>query len=199
VTDDVRENGYAATDFEEDPDADDGSPGESVWRRRRPRELRVQLLTVILVVLLLIAGATATWLFFAQYRPDQQTDQSVETAVLKAASEGTVAVMSYAPDTLDSDFASARSHLTGNFLDYYNQFAEQVVAPASKQKQLKATAHVRGSAVSELRPDSAVVLILVDQTMTAKDNPNPSMAPSSVLVSLIRVNGNWLITKFEPV
>jgi len=28
---------------------------------------------------------------------------------------------------------------------------------------------------------------------------NPSMASRSVLVSLSRVNGNWLITTFDPV
>ena len=43
------------------------------------------------------------------------------------------------------------------------------------------------------------MLVLVDQSTTSKDNPDPAMASSSVLVSLTRVNGNWLITKFEPV
>ncbi|GAA4294042.1 hypothetical protein GCM10023161_42940 [Mycobacterium paraffinicum] len=56
-----------------------------------------------------------------------------------------------------------------------------------------------GAAVSELRPESAVVLVLVDQSTTRKDNPDPAMASSSVLVSLARVNGQWLITKFDPV
>jgi Mce-associated membrane protein len=41
--------------------------------------------------------------------------------------------------------------------------------------------------------------VYVDQSTTSKDRPDPSMAASSVLVSMTRVNGNWLITKFEPV
>jgi Mce-associated membrane protein len=84
-------------------------------------------------------------------------------------------------------------------LSYYNQFTEQIVAPAAKQKSLKTNARVLGAAVQELRPDSAVVLVLVDQSTTSKDNPDPAMASSSVLVSMTRVNGKWLITKFEPV
>jgi Mce-associated membrane protein len=58
---------------------------------------------------------------------------------------------------------------------------------------------VIGAAVSELHPNSAVVLVYVDQSTTSKDRPDPSESASSVLVSLTRVNGNWLITKFEPV
>src|SRR6185437_15720969 len=120
-------------------------------------------------------------------------------AVVKAASDGTVALLSYSPESLDRDFASARSHLSGDFLSYYSQFTEQIVAPAARQKALKTTAQVMGAAVSELHPDSAVVLVFVDQSTTSKDRPDPSIAASTVLVSMVRVNGNWLITKFDPV
>ena len=93
-------------------------------------------------------------------------------------------MLSYSPDSLDKDFAAAKSHLSGDFLSYYNQFTEQIVAPAAKQKSLKTNARVLGAAVQELHPDSAVVLVLVDQSTTSKDNPDPAMASSSVLVSL---------------
>ncbi|WAJ44515.1 hypothetical protein OK015_25925 [Mycobacterium sp. Aquia_216] len=160
---------------------------------------KVKPLPVILVVLLLISGGATAWLYFKQYRPDKQTDARVASAVVSSASDGTVALLSYSPDSLDKDFAAAKSHLSGDFLSYYNQFTEQIVAPAAKQKSLKTNARVLGAAVQELHPDSAVVLVLVDQSTTSKDNPDPAMASSSVLVSLTRVNGNWLITKFDPV
>ena len=166
----------------------------------KPRARRkVKLVPVILLVLLLLSGGAATWLYFKQYRPDKETDASVASAVANAASDGTVALLSYSPDSLDKDFANAKSHLSGDFLSYYNQFTEQIVAPAAKQKSLKTNARVLGAAVQELHPDSAVVLVLVDQSTTSKDNPGPSMASSSVLVSMARVNGSWLITKFEPI
>ncbi|OBC01286.1 hypothetical protein [Mycobacterium sp. 852002-40037_SCH5390672] len=169
--------------------------GPSEARARR----KVKVVPVILIVLLLLSGGAATWLYFKQYRPDKQTDPGVASAVANAASDGTVALLSYSPDSLDKDFAAAKSHLSGDFLSYYNQFTEQIVAPAAKQKSLKTNARVLGAAVQELRPDSAVVLVLVDQSTTSKDNPDPAMASSSVLVSMTRVNGKWLITKFEPV
>jgi Mce-associated membrane protein len=164
-----------------------------------PARRKVKIVPVVLIVLLVLSGGAATWLYFKQYRPDKQTDARVASAVANAASDGTVALLSYSPDSLDKDFAAAKSHLSGDFLSYYNQFTEQIVAPAAKQKSLKTNARVLGAAVQELHPDSAVVLVLVDQSTTSKDNPDPTMASSSVLVSLTRVNGAWLITKFDPV
>lgn len=160
---------------------------------------KVKLVPVVLVLLLVVSGGLATWLYLHEYRPGQQTDAKVGQAALSAASDGTVALLSYAPETLDRDFATAKSHLAGDFLSYYDQFTRQIVAPAAKQKSLKTTAHVMRAAVAELHPNSAVVLVFVDQSTTSKDSPDPSMAASSVLVTLTKVDGKWLITKFNPV
>jgi Mce-associated membrane protein len=210
VTEDVRNIDSAAPEgtteaddsVTEEPLSDEAeadSP-EPVKRPRRglPPTLR-KTVAVILVLLLLISGGVATWLYFKQYRPDQQTDAGVARAVVAAASDGTVALLSYSADSLDKDFATARSHLAGDFLSYYDQFSQQTVAPMAKQKSMKTTAKVTGAAVSELHPDSAVVLVLVDQVTTTKDSPQPSLAVSSALVRMTRLNGNWLITNFTPV
>ncbi|HEY4797100.1 MAG TPA: hypothetical protein VII18_23880, partial [Mycobacterium sp.] len=110
-----------------------------------------------------------------------------------------VALLSYKPDTLNQDFAAAKSHLTGDFLNYYDQFTKQVVTPAAQTKAVATTAQVVGAAASELHPNSAVVLVFVNQVTTSKERPDPAMASSSVLVSLTKVHGDWLITKFDPV
>ena len=191
---------------DDDPDttekpAKEESPAPSMRPpRKRPRWLRnVKLVPAILILLLLISGGSAAWVYFKQYKPDQQKSPDVARAVVSAASDGTVALLSYSPESLDKDFAAAKTHLTGDFLSYYNQFTEQIVAPAAKEKSLKTTAHVMGAAVSELHPDSAMVLVFVDQSTTSKDKPDPSMAASNVMVSLTRVNSHWLITKFDPI
>jgi Mce-associated membrane protein len=56
-----------------------------------------------------------------------------------------------------------------------------------------------GAAASELHPNSAVVLLFVNQATVSKDRPDPAMASSTVLVSLAKVHGKWLISKFDPV
>ena len=192
------ENDWAATETAY------GEAAAAPQRTRRrfgvPRALRSKTLIVaVLVVLALISGGAASWVYFKQYRPDQLTDAGVARAVVSAASDGTVAVMSYSPDTLDKDFAAARAHLTGNFLSYYNQLTQQMMSPAARQKSIKTSAHVMRAAVKDLHPDSAVVLVFVDQNTSTKDSPDSTMTPSSVLVSMARVNDNWLITEFEPV
>jgi Mce-associated membrane protein len=186
-----------STDIKEDSTAQDTSDATSTGETRR-RLSAVPLIPVVLVLALLAAGALAGWLFFTQYRPDQQTDPAVAQSVVNAARDGTVALLSYKPDSLDRDFAAARSRLTGDFLNYYNDFTKQVVTPAAKTKGVATAAQVVGAAPSELHPDSAVVLVFVNQVTTSKERPEPAMASSSVKVSLVKTNGQWLINKFDP-
>jgi Mce-associated membrane protein len=183
----------AADEAQEDDDTTLGLGGE-VARRRH-----VKVAPMVLVLLLLLSGALATWLYVDQYRPDEQTDAAAAQTAVDAARDGTVALLSYKPDTLNQDFAAAKSHLTGDFLNYYDQFTKQIVTPAAKEKALTTTAQVVGAAASEVQPNSAVVLLFVNQATTSKDRPDPAMASSSVLVSLTKVHGKWLITKFQPV
>ncbi|WP_063064899.1 hypothetical protein [Nocardia violaceofusca] len=149
--------------------------------------------------LALASVAAATGVYFTQYRPDQQTDEAAQRAATAAATDGSVAILSYAPDTLDHDLTTAKSFLTGDFLTYYGQFTQQVVAPAAKQKTVKTSAAVVRSAVEQIHPDSAVVLVFINQTTTTSDKPDPSMTSSSVKVSLSHVDGKWLISSFDPV
>jgi Mce-associated membrane protein len=156
---------------------------------------RVIALAVLVVAAMALAGAV----FVLQYRPDQQTDDAAREAAAKAAEGGAVAVLSYSPDTLDHDIANAKSHLTGNFLAYYTKFTQAVMAEAAKQKEVKTTAEVVEAAVSDLRPDSAVVLVFVNKMTSSKQQPMPVPTPASVRVTMTKVNGSWLISEFDPI
>jgi Mce-associated membrane protein len=54
------------------------------------------------------------------------------------------------------------------------------------------------AALSELHPDSAVVLVFLNQTTVGKEKPEPLITASSVSVTLAKVNGSWLIAKLDP-
>jgi Mce-associated membrane protein len=161
--------------------------------------LKRWLVPIVLAILLLGSAGLATWAYLTQFRPDQQTNDAVAAETIKAASEGTVALLSYSPDTLDKDFAAAKTHLTGDFLNYYTQFTQDIVTPAAKQKQVKTSTMIMKAAVSELKPTSAVVLVFLNQTTTSKDNPDGSFSGSTVKVGLTKINGAWLISRFDPV
>jgi Mce-associated membrane protein len=197
VTEGPIDEGAEGAEDADDAEADSAAGAERP-RRALPPALR-KAAAVILAVLLLISGGVATWLYFKQYRPDQQTDAGVARSVVNAAMDGTAAVLSYSSDSLDQDFANAKSYLAGDFLSYFDQFSQQTLTPMARQKSMKTKAKVTGAAVSELHPDSAVVLVFVDQVTSTKDSAQPLVAVSSALVRMSRVDGKWKITKFTPV
>jgi Mce-associated membrane protein len=166
------------------------------WRGIRALLARWRLISLIVAVVAAVGLAGA--LFFAQYRPNQQTDEVAAHAAIKAASDGTVALLSYSPETLDSDVAAGKSHLTGELLRYFTGFSQYFVAPAVRQQRVKASASVLRAAVADMHPNSAVVLLFVHQTTSSKDKPDPVLSTNNVRVTLTKVNGSWLIAKFEP-
>jgi Mce-associated membrane protein len=177
----------------EAPDGEDpeGLPGPS-GRRWRP--------FVVLPAALLAASAIAAGLvFWFLFRPDQLTNADAQQQVIAAAKEGTEAVLSYSPDNLDQSLATAKSHLTGGFLDEYSRFTDEVVRPAVSQRGVKTEANVARAAVSEMDPGRAQVLVFVNQVTTSRERPSPALATSSVMVTMVRSDGRWLISEFKPV
>ncbi|MBF6354165.1 twin-arginine translocation pathway signal [Nocardia higoensis] len=161
--------------------------------------LRAERGITLLSILAIASAALAVTLWATQYRTDSHVDEAAARAAVDAATTGTVALLSYAPETIDADFASARTHLTGEFLAYYSQFTQQIVAPAAKEKSVATDAAVVRAAVAELTPDRAVVLVFINQTTTSADKPDPATTASSVRVSLTKVEDSWRISQFEPV
>lgn len=155
--------------------------------------------SILLTLLILGAATAAACVFLLQYHPYHQTTEAAEREAIKAASEGSVALLSYAPDTLEHDLVTAKTHLTGDFLAYYDKFTRQIVTPAAKEHHVQTTAVVARAAVSELRTNSAVVLTFIDQTTMSKDKPEPIVAASAVRVGLTKIDGRWLISSFDPV
>jgi Mce-associated membrane protein len=193
AVDETAENADAATEAETRPESQAGIV------RQVARGARARIGAIVLAAALVASAGVTAWLYFEQYRPDQATSPAASNVALDAAKSGTVALLSYSPETLDKDFAAAKSHLTGDFLSYYTQFTEQIVTPAAKQKSVKTSAAVVRAAVSELHPDSAMVLVFINQNTTSKENPDGSFAASAVKVGLKKINDTWLISAFDPV
>jgi Mce-associated membrane protein len=204
-----------AKDSDDAAEAEGAEPGESVGnsvpgrlnrfssrakklstrkKNRRSGKLGVAAVTMLLVASLSIFGC----LFWFSYRPDRDADAEAAKSAIAAASDGTIAILSYSPDTLDHDFSSARAHLTGDFLSYYDNFSKQIVAPAAKLNAVKTSAVVLRGALSEFHPDSAVVLLFVNQSTQSRDKPEPSLTSRTVLVTLTKADGKWLISQFNP-
>jgi Mce-associated membrane protein len=185
-----------ASDATAIPSAD--QQGRPAAIRRRARRYLARWRSIVATTLVIAAMGVAAGVYLILYRPDQRVGDAAAHRAIQAASDGAVAVMSYSYDHLNRDFNNAKSHLTGDFLTYYSKFTDDAIAPVAEKGQLTATAKVIRAAVSELHPDSAVVLVFVDQTTASVQKKAPETMQSSVLVTLTKVNGSWLIAKFDP-
>lgn len=194
-----REGELSEDDTDNIDDEEAPSEPRDTFVRRTLRGMRVRIGLILLAAAFVASAGLASWLYFDEYRPDQQTDSAAARVVREAASNGTVVVLTYSPDSFEKDFAAAKTHLTGDMLAYYTRFTEQIVTPAVKQKSVKSNAVVVRSAVAEMRPDSAVVFVFINQNTASKENPVGTFAASAVKVGLKKVDRSWLISSFDPV
>jgi Mce-associated membrane protein len=163
------------------------------WLRGRLASWR----PIMLAILLIAATGITAGLFYFEYRPDRQTSSTAADEVIRAASSGAVALLSYSPDSLSRDVDNAKSRLTVDFQAYYERFTERILAPTAQGAQVTTTARVVRAAVAELHPNSAVVLVFISQKTASKEKPEPVKTSSAVRVALTKANGSWLIAKFD--
>jgi Mce-associated membrane protein len=124
--------------------------------------------------------------------------QTAAVESVQVATESTVALLSYRPDTVEKELVAARDRLTGTFLNAYVDLTDKVVIPGSKESRISAVATVPAAASVSANESHAVVLVFVNQNVTVGDEP-PSSTASSVKVTLDKVGDRWLISQFDPV
>jgi Mce-associated membrane protein len=117
---------------------------------------------------------------------------------MQAAKDSTIAMLSYQPDTVDTQLNDARNLLTGDFQNSYTSLINDVVIPGAKQKKISAVATVPAAASVSAEPNHAVVLVFVNQTVVVGADA-PTDTASSVKVTLEKRGDKWLISEFQPV
>jgi Mce-associated membrane protein len=173
-----------------DDEADDGPAKDGdrfAWGR-----LLVAVLPALVLILALGVGYLK-WLDGTARESRAAADESV-----RAASESTIAILSYKPESVDQDLKAAANRLAEPFRQQYTQLVNDVVAPGAKQQHIAALATVPAAASVSATGRQAVVLVFVDQTTTIGSDA-PTQSTSSVRVTLNRIDGRWLISQFDPV
>jgi Mce-associated membrane protein len=177
----------------EDDGADHCEQPASAWRRIRwSRVIAYGLLPALALLLASAAG-------FLKWQDASARDaQAARTESVQAATDGTIALLSYRADTVQKDLEAARGRLTGTFLNAYTSLTHEVVIPGAQQKQISAVATVPGAASISASAHHATVLLFVNQTLIIGQDA-PTNTASSVRVTLDKVGGHWLISGFDPV
>jgi Mce-associated membrane protein len=154
---------------------------------------------IVFVVLPALALLLASAAGFLKWQDGSAREAGVARAEsARAATDSTIALLSYKPDTVEKDLDAARSRLTGSFLNAYTSLTHDVVIPGAKQKQISAVATVPAAASTSATENHAVVLLFVNQTVIIGQDA-PTSTASSVRVTLDKVGGRWLISQFDPV
>ncbi|MDT5022157.1 MAG: Mce-associated rane protein [Mycobacterium sp.] len=176
-----------AGDDDEASDAPDRQGARFPWGR-----VLIAALPVLALLLALGVGYLK-WLDGTARESRTAAEESI-----RAASDSTIAILSYKPETVDQDLKAAADRLAEPFRQQYTQLVTDVVAPGAKQQHISAVATVPAAASVWATGKQAVVLVFVDQTTTIGTDA-PTQSTSSVRVSLNKVDGRWLITQFDPV
>jgi Mce-associated membrane protein len=154
---------------------------------------------IVYVVLPALALLLASAAGFLKWQDGSARDAATaRTESVRAATDSTIALLSYKPDTVEKDLDAARGRLTGTFLSAYTSLTHDVVIPGAKQKQISAVATVPAAASTSATGNHAVVLLFVNQTVIIGQDA-PTNTASSVRVTLDKVGGRWLISQFDPV
>jgi len=202
ITHDVIHDASAESDTDDarSPAADDPTSGQIPSAGARPggtggRWARVIAYGLLPAVAFMLAGGAAylKWQYDSARAASAARSQSVS-----AATESTVALLSYQPDTVDKQLNAARNRLTGAFRDSYGALIRDVVIPGAQQGHISAAATVPAAASVSATANHAVVLVFVDQSLIVGADA-PTSTASSVNVTLDKIGDQWLISDFTPV
>jgi Mce-associated membrane protein len=160
--------------------------------------LRAKCILVFSVfpLLALILAAASGYLKWQVDSPREA--QAARTESVQAATENTIAILSYQPDNAEKELTAARGRLAEPFRDQYTKLITDVVIPGAKQKKISAIATVPAAASMLATHNRAVVLVFIDQSIVIGVDA-PTASSSTVRVTMQRDGERWLISQFDPV
>ncbi|ODR26187.1 hypothetical protein BHQ19_08355 [Mycolicibacterium porcinum] len=150
------------------------------------------------VIPALIVGLAACAGYLQWRNSSMRAAQAAAISAVPAATDSTIKMLSYKPDTVQKDLESASEGLTGAFRDSYNSLTHDVVIPGAQQKQISAVATVPGAAAVSASAKRAVVIVFVNQTTIVGADP-PTATASTIRVTLDKVGERWLVSDFTPI
>ncbi|MEU2246492.1 hypothetical protein [Streptomyces sp. NPDC019224] len=185
----------AADELAVEPPEENGRADDNGTRpeRRWPR-----VLAGVLVVALLAAGAV----MYAAGRQLRDTPATSNRALTDSAATAQVAgevtnalgkVFSYSPEGTAATKESARKLLAGKALQQYAALFGQVEKQSADQK-LTLTTHVVRAGVTRLTPDSAHLLVFLDQVYE-REGKAASRAAAQLSVTARLREGHWTIVE----
>lgn len=183
-----------------------GAAGSASGTASAPRSagFRLALLIVLVVVALVAAGVLA---FRVVTRESGTNSQSERDEVMSVGRQFMLAINTYGPNLVDDSgqMPQYRDDVTKLITPKFQASFDQSVTIAEQTAKagLTRSAEVFATGVSDLDQDSATVLVAGSfvnsyqnkKGKTVRDEP----APFRVAVSIVRIDGTWMVDDFSPV
>lgn len=183
-----------------------GAAGSASGTASAPRSagFRLALLIVLVVVALVAAGVLA---FRVVTRESGTSSQSERDEVMSVGRQFMLAINTYGPNLVDDSgqMPQYRDDVTKLITPKFQASFDQSVTIAEQTAKagLTRSAEVFATGVSDLDQDSATVLVAGSfvnsyqnkKGKTVRDEP----APFRVAVSIVRIDGAWMVDDFSPV
>ncbi len=179
-------------------DAPDPADPEAPSRRRWfSRRAGAGLVAVLAVLLLALAGLDG-WLL--THQPGSGSSSERDQA-LSTAKTAVPAILSYDYRHFDADVSTARGRLTGRAVTDYVQAMSKTIKPTATKVHAVVAAQTDGAGVEAVSPDGKQVTVVVfgEQKVTNTSLSQPRIDLFRVRVVLDRVDGQWLVSKFDQI
>lgn len=151
-------------------------------------------MVAVLALLLVAAVAAGIWGFTRLGSVEDELDARAD--VVRAAEQFTVAVNNYDSASVDDYKAGVTDLLSTKFRAEFESAMEDIVAQV-QEAQMSSEGEVLASGVGTIDDDSARVLVVSDATVkTVFDERQRHFRWE---VSLVKVDGEWLVDDFTPV
>jgi Mce-associated membrane protein len=148
------------------------------------------------LALVLVATSAVLGLGTWNYREVREQDAVAEAtrSAPAAAERASAAILSYGYQSLDADEKAAERYMTPAYKKKYADTFDRLVRPNAAKVTAKVEAEVKASGVSHADADRVDVLLYVNQTTTSTANSGqPQVALNRVQLSMVKVDGTWLV------
>jgi len=161
------------------------------------RRVPVWPIVVLAVVLLALAGLDG-WLLSSQPASGSraQRDQALSTAKTAVP-----LILSYDYRHFDADVSAAKARLTGRAVTDYAQAMTKTIEPTAGKVHAVVQAQTDGAGVEAVSGNGNQVTVVVfgEQKVTNTSLTAPRVDLFRVRVTLDRVRGQWLVSKFDQI
>ena len=170
-----------------DEDSTTSQPAKGTGRLRTA-------MAAVLVLLLVAAVAAGVWGFTRLRSAESELDARAD--VVRVAEQFTVAVNNYDSASVDNYKSTVGDLLSTKFRAEFEKAMEDIVAQV-QQAKMDSEGKVLASGVATIDDDSARVLVVSDATVkTVFDQRERHFRWE---ISLVKVDGKWLVDDFTPV